>query len=101
MSLWTNLWQASIPKNAGDVAAKKSNEQNAVKVGTREILTGAINHSRGVLHGSYKKSLPWGVPREIFCMAKMRFQRNRNDFLKVSFTLCNLRAYGVLFCNWK
>jgi hypothetical protein len=33
-----------------------------------EILTGAINHSRGVLHGRYKKSL-------LFCMAKIRYFR--------------------------
>jgi hypothetical protein len=26
-----------------------------------DLHTGAINHSRGVLHGSYKKSLPCGV----------------------------------------
>jgi hypothetical protein len=33
-----------------------------------EILTGAtcINHSCGVLHGSYKKSLLCGVPQELF-----------------------------------
>jgi hypothetical protein len=36
---------------------------------------GAINHSCGVLHGSYKKSLPCGVPQELFCMAKMRYFR--------------------------
>jgi hypothetical protein len=41
----------------------------------REILTGAINHSRGVLHGSYKKSLPCGVPQALFCMVKMRYFR--------------------------
>jgi hypothetical protein len=40
-----------------------------------EILTGAINHSRGLLHGSYKKSLPCGVQQVLFCMAKMRYFR--------------------------
>jgi hypothetical protein len=45
-----------------------------------EILTGTINHSRGVLHGSeaYRKSLPW------------------------SFKLDGIwRRIGALFCNWK
>jgi hypothetical protein len=82
-----------------------------------EILTRAINHSHGVLHGSYQ-SLPWGTSRELSKITLGRcptgiilhgenevFQRNRNDFPKVSFTLgvrrCNLRAYGALFCNWK
>jgi hypothetical protein len=56
-----------------DRLQKPSNEhitaiENAVKAG--EILTGAINHSLGVLHGSYKKSLPCSVPQELFCMAK-------------------------------
>jgi hypothetical protein len=37
----------------------------------------------GVLHRSYKKSLQWIDPRELFCMAKS----NRSDFPKVSFTL--------------
>jgi 1-aminocyclopropane-1-carboxylate deaminase/D-cysteine desulfhydrase-like pyridoxal-dependent ACC family enzyme len=36
---------------------------------------GAVNHSRGVLHESYKKSLPCGVPQELFCMVKMRYFR--------------------------
>jgi hypothetical protein len=40
---------------------------------------GAINHSRApvgyLLHGSNKKSLPCGVPQELFCMAKMRYFR--------------------------
>jgi hypothetical protein len=36
---------------------------------------GAINHSSGVLHRSYKKSLPWIVPWELFCMAKIRYFR--------------------------
>jgi hypothetical protein len=49
---------------------------------------GAINHSRGVLHRSYKKSLPCGVPQELFCIGENEvFQRNRNHFPKVSFTL--------------
>jgi hypothetical protein len=54
-----------------------------------EILTGATKHSRGVLHGSYKKSLPCGVPQELFCMAKMRYFRGTGMifFPKVSFTL--------------
>jgi hypothetical protein len=26
-------------------------------------------------YGSYKKSLPCGVPKELFCMAKMRYFR--------------------------
>jgi hypothetical protein len=53
-----------------------------------EILTGAINHSRGVLHGSYKKSLLCGVShRNILHGENEVFQRNRNDFPKVSFTL--------------
>jgi hypothetical protein len=42
----------------------------------------------GYFTGAIKKSLLWGVPQELFCMAKMEvFQRNRNDFPKVSFTL--------------
>jgi hypothetical protein len=53
-----------------------------------EISTGVISHSRGVLHGSYKKSLLWGVPRELFCMAKIRYFRATGViFPKVSFTL--------------
>jgi hypothetical protein len=36
---------------------------------------GAINHSRGVLHGSYKKSLLCGVPQELLCMAKIMYFR--------------------------
>jgi hypothetical protein len=27
------------------------------------------------LNGSYKKSLLWGVPQELFCMVKMRYFR--------------------------
>jgi hypothetical protein len=56
----------------------------AVKVG--EILTGAINHSRGVLHESYKKSLPCPTGTILHGENEV-FQRNRNDFPKVSFTL--------------
>jgi hypothetical protein len=56
---------------------------------------GAINHSRRVLHGICRKSLPWRVPRELFCIAKIKvFQSNRSDFLKVSFNLDGI-------CNWK
>jgi hypothetical protein len=53
-----------------------------------EILTGAINHSRGVLHGSNKKITPVGYftgaiknhscgvsPQELYCMVKMRYFR--------------------------
>jgi hypothetical protein len=29
----------------------------------------------GYFTGSYKKSLPCGVPQELFCMAKMRYFR--------------------------
>jgi hypothetical protein len=29
----------------------------------------------GTSHGSNKKSLPCGVPQELFCMAKMRYFR--------------------------
>jgi hypothetical protein len=45
--------------------------------------------SRGVLHGSYKKSLLWGVPSTATILHGENevFQRNRNDFPKVSFTL--------------
>jgi hypothetical protein len=66
-----------------------------------EILPGAINHSRGVLHGSYKKSLPCGVPQELFCMAKMRYFRGKWFSQCWLYFRCNLRAYGALFCNWK
>jgi hypothetical protein len=47
---------------------------------------GAISHSRGVLHGSYKKSLPCGTGTILHGENEV-FQRNRNDFPKVSFTL--------------
>jgi hypothetical protein len=40
-----------------------------------EILMGAIDHFCVVLHGSYKKSLLWGVPQELFCMAKISYFR--------------------------
>jgi hypothetical protein len=42
-----------------------------------------------VLHGSYKKSLLCGVPQELFILHGENevFQRNRNDFPKVSFNL--------------
>jgi hypothetical protein len=64
------------------------------------ILTGAINHSCGVLHGSYKKSLPCSVPQELFCMVKMRYFRGTGP--KVSFTLDVIWGHmGALFCNWK
>jgi hypothetical protein len=46
-----------------------------VAVKARRNTLGAINHSRGVLHRSYKKSLPCGVPQELFCKGKMRYFR--------------------------
>jgi hypothetical protein len=53
-----------------------------------EILTGAINHSRGVLHGRYKKITPVRCPTGTILHGENEvFQRNRNDFPKVSFTL--------------
>jgi hypothetical protein len=58
----------------------------------RELSVTPVGHSRGVpvLHGSYKKSLPCGVPQELFYMAKMRYLTLRGTgmiFPKVSFTL--------------
>jgi hypothetical protein len=53
-----------------------------------EILTGVINHSRGVRHGSYKKITPVRCPTgTILHIENEVFKRNRNDFPKVSFTL--------------
>jgi hypothetical protein len=60
---------------------------------------GYFNHSRGVLHGSYKKLLPCGVTQELFCMVKMRYFRGTGMIFPR--LICNLRAYGALFCNWK
>jgi hypothetical protein len=65
---------------------------------SREICTGALSYSRGVLHGSYQ-SLPWDTSREnntetilhgkneVFQGKNEVFQSNRNDFPLVSFTL--------------
>jgi hypothetical protein len=67
-----------------------------------EIRTGAINHSRGVLHGSYKKSLLWGVPRGLFCMVKMRYFRATGMiFPRLALLLIEFEGMRELFCNWK
>jgi hypothetical protein len=68
-------------------------------VGTSAILgktlwyfTRAIkHHSRAVSHRNYFAWRKWGI----------HFQRNRNDFPKVSFTLDVIWGHGALFCNWK
>jgi hypothetical protein len=61
---------------------------NTVKA-RRNTYGGAINHSRGVLHGSYKKKItPVRCPKvNILHGENEVFQKNRNDFPKVSFTL--------------
>jgi hypothetical protein len=43
--------------------------------GTSHVILPVGGTSRGELHGSYKKSLPCGVPQELFCMAKIRYCR--------------------------
>jgi hypothetical protein len=60
----------------------------AVKARRNTYAAGAINHSRGVLHGSYKKLTPLRCPTgTILHGENVVVQRNRNDFPKVSFTL--------------
>jgi hypothetical protein len=63
---WGALWKALYLEDDPIPTCRRQWRQG-------EILTGAINHSRGVLRGSYKKSLACGVPQKLFCMAKMRY----------------------------
>jgi hypothetical protein len=106
----TEAWQGQGKTSSGlDKGWVISKIQERFRVSSRnqwkpgEILTGAINHSRGVLHRSYKKSLQWGVPQELFCMAKIKYFRATGViFPRLALTYMEFEGiWGALFCNWK